>query len=228
MPAQQPLHVQHARPVLLLVPGRPGPPVHAPLGVQPELRQPQQAHRHPLRLARPLDRVPGPRPALLPPQPLLQVPEPVLLAEPGGEQFDHLQPGQLRRRSDQREPLLVPLDPGDDRLDRHVMPRDPPQADDLLPADLPPPAVEECVSLRASAWSSGRPGGAAAASCPTSASAPAAPPAVPSAAGRGAGRRAAAGSGTRSGGSRPRASTRGRTTVLEGVARRRRRPGVAR
>src|SRR4030088_1695555 len=85
MTAEQPLHVQHTRTVLLLVPGRPEPPVHFACGFQPELGQPQQAHRHPLGLARPHDRVPGPRPALLPTQPSLQVPEPVLLSEASGE-----------------------------------------------------------------------------------------------------------------------------------------------
>src|SRR3954462_4057865 len=142
MTAEEPLHVQHTRAVLLRVPGRSEPPVHFAFGFQPELGQPQQAHRHPLSLARPLDGIPGPRPALLPPQPLLEVPEPVLLSEAGGEQFHHLQPGQPHSRDDQREPLLVSLDTGDDRLDRHVMPRDPPDADDLLPVDLPLAAVD--------------------------------------------------------------------------------------
>src|ERR1700737_1617349 len=71
MTAEQPLPVQHTGTVLLLVPGRPEPPVHFAFGFQPELRQPQQAHRYPLGLARTLDRGLGPRPALLPPPPLL-------------------------------------------------------------------------------------------------------------------------------------------------------------
>src|SRR5256885_1882980 len=79
VPPEQALHVQHARTVLAPIPRRAVPPVHLATRLQPELRQPQQAHRHPLRLTRPLDRIPGPRPALLPAQPLLQVPEPVLL-----------------------------------------------------------------------------------------------------------------------------------------------------
>ena len=74
-----------------------------------------------VRLTGPLDRVGRPRPALLPAQPLLQVAEPVLLPEASGEQFHHLQPRQFHRRGDQAEPLLVPLDLGDDRLDRHLM-----------------------------------------------------------------------------------------------------------
>ena len=84
-----------------------------------------------------------PRPALLPAQPLLQVAEPVLLPEPRREQLHHLQPRQLHRRGHQGEPLLVPLDLGDDRLDRHLPAQHAPQADDLLPADLPLPAVDE-------------------------------------------------------------------------------------
>src|SRR3954470_18491607 len=85
VPPEQTLHVQHARTVLTPIPRRSVPPVHLARRLQPELRQPQQAHRHPLRLTRPLDRVPRPRPALLPAQPLLQVPEPVLLTEPRRE-----------------------------------------------------------------------------------------------------------------------------------------------
>src|SRR5271165_5295315 len=90
-----------------------------------------------------LDRVGRPRPALLPAQPLLQVAEPVLLPEPRREQFHHLQPRQFHRRGHQGEPLLVSRDGGDDRLDRHLPPQDPPQADDLLPADRPLPSVDE-------------------------------------------------------------------------------------
>ena len=82
MPPHQPLRVQHAGTILLLVPRRPEPPAHFPARLQPKLQQPQQAHRHPLRLTGPLDRVGRPRPALLPAQPLLQVAEPVLLPEP--------------------------------------------------------------------------------------------------------------------------------------------------
>ena len=55
---------------------RPEPPAHLSRRLQPKLQQPQQAHRHPMRLAGPLDRVGRPRPALLPAQPLLQVAEP--------------------------------------------------------------------------------------------------------------------------------------------------------
>src|SRR5579875_4145524 len=139
----QPLRVQHTGTVLILVPRRPEPPVHFPGPLQPELQQPQQAQRHPLRLAGPLDRVLGPGPALLPPQPLLQVAEPVLLPEPGGEQLRHLQPRQVHGRGHQGEPLLIPLDLRHDRLDRHLPSQDPPQADDLLPADLPPAAVDD-------------------------------------------------------------------------------------
>src|SRR5512135_327835 len=144
---EQPLHIQHARPVLLPVPGRSEPPVHRAGRLQSKLCQPQQTHRHPLRLARPLDRVPRPRPALLPTQTLLQVPKPVLLPEPRGEQFHHLEARQLHGRADQREPLLVPLDLGHHRLDRHVVARDVPATHDLLPADLPPAAVEEGFPL---------------------------------------------------------------------------------
>src|SRR5512147_137163 len=144
---EQPLHVQHARPVLLPVPRRSEPPVHRTGRLQPKLRQPQQTHGHPLRLAGALDRVARPRPALFPAEPLLEVPEPVLLTEPRGEQIDHLEARQLHGRTDQREPLLVPLHPGDHRLDRHVVPRDVPATHDLLPADLPPAAVEERLSL---------------------------------------------------------------------------------
>src|SRR3954471_3440573 len=147
VPPEQTLHVQHARTVLTPIPGRAVPPVHLPLRLPPELRQPQQAHRHPLRLTRPLDRVPGPCPALLPTQPLLQVPGPVLLPEPRREQLHHLKSGQLHRRGAQGEPLLVPLDLGDHRLDRYVVTRDPPQALHLLPGDLSPSAVDEGVPL---------------------------------------------------------------------------------
>src|SRR5271166_558220 len=143
MPPHQPLRVQHAGTILLLVPRRPEPPAHLPGRLQPELQQPQQAHRHPLRLAGPLDRIGRPRPALLPAQPLLQVAEAVLLPEPSREQFHHLQPRQFYRRSHQGEPLLVSLDVGDDCLDRHLPPQYPPQADDLLPADRPLPSVDE-------------------------------------------------------------------------------------
>src|SRR5208282_787401 len=66
MPPHQPLRVQHARTILVLVPRRPEPPAQLPGRLQPELQQPQQAHRHPLRLTGPLDRVGRPRPALLP------------------------------------------------------------------------------------------------------------------------------------------------------------------
>src|SRR5271157_4458341 len=111
--------------------------------LQPELQQPQQAHRHPLRLTGPLDRIGRPRPALLPAQPLLEVAEPVLLPEPRREQLHHLQPRQLHRRGHQGEPLLVSLDGGDDHLDRHLPAQDPPQADDLLPTDCPLSAVDE-------------------------------------------------------------------------------------
>src|SRR5208337_1194157 len=65
--SEQPLHVEHTRP-LLLVPGRWRPPVRALLLIQVELQQPNQAYRHPLRLARLLDRVPRPRPGT-PPNP---------------------------------------------------------------------------------------------------------------------------------------------------------------
>src|SRR5271157_5623706 len=95
----------------------------------------------PLRLAGPLDRVGRPCPALLPAQSLLQVAEAVLLPEPRREQFHHLQPRQFHRRGHQGDLLLVSLDVGDDRLDRHLPPQHPPQADDLLPTDLPLPAV---------------------------------------------------------------------------------------
>src|SRR5512135_1593792 len=144
---EQPLHIQHARPVLLPVPGRSEPPVHRAGRLQSKLCQPQQTHRHPLRLARPLDRVPRPRPAFLPAQTLLQIPKPVLLPEPRGEQFHHLEARQLHRRTDQREPLLVALHLGDHRLDRHVVSRDVPATHDLLPADLPPATVEEGFPL---------------------------------------------------------------------------------
>src|SRR5512135_2852708 len=70
MTAEQPLHGQHTRTVLLPVPRRPEPPVHFAFGFQPELGQSQQAHRYPLGLARPLDGILGPRPALLPPSPV--------------------------------------------------------------------------------------------------------------------------------------------------------------
>src|SRR5207247_3259307 len=99
MPPHQPLQIQHAGTILVLVPRRTEPPVHLPGCLQPELGQPQQAQRQPLRLAGPLDRVLGPRPALLPTQPLLEVAEPVLLPEPRREQFDHLQARQLQGRS---------------------------------------------------------------------------------------------------------------------------------
>src|SRR5664279_3344818 len=147
MTPEQPLHIQHARSVLLLVPRRAEPPVHRSRRLQPELRQSQQTQRHPLRLAGPLDRVPRPRPALLPPQPLLQIAKPVLLSEPRAEQFHHLQPGQFHRRSDQREPLLVPLHLGHHRLDRHVVSRDVPATHHFLPADLPPATVQEGFPL---------------------------------------------------------------------------------
>src|SRR5512144_1027113 len=147
MTAEQPLHVQHTRPGLLPIPRRAIPPAHLPDGLPLELGQPQQTHRHPLGLAGALDGVPGPCPALLPTQPLFQVPEPILLTEPRSEQFHHLQPGQLRRRGHHGEPLLVALDPGDHRLDRHVGTRDPPPAHDLLPAHLPPATVEEGLPL---------------------------------------------------------------------------------
>src|SRR3982074_1493748 len=57
--AEDPLPPQHPRTILLLVPRRPVPPAHLAFGLQPELGQSQQAHRHPLGLARPPDRVPG-------------------------------------------------------------------------------------------------------------------------------------------------------------------------
>ena len=50
--------------VQILVPRRPEPPAHFPARLQPELQQPQQAHRHPLRLTGPLDRVGRPRQGL--------------------------------------------------------------------------------------------------------------------------------------------------------------------
>ena len=143
MPPHQPQPVQYAGTILLLVPRRPEPPAHLSRRLQPKLQQPQQAHRHPLRLAGPLDRVGRPRPALLPAQPLLQVAEPVLLPEPRREQLHHLQPRQLHRRGHQGEPLLVALDVGNNRLDWHLPAQDSPQADDLLPTDLPLPAVDE-------------------------------------------------------------------------------------
>src|SRR5262249_14983142 len=90
MPPPQPLRVQHAGTILVLVPRRPVPPVLLPGCLQAELQQPQQAHRHPLRLAGPLDRVLRPGPALLPTQPLLQVAEPVLLPEPGDRKSTRL------------------------------------------------------------------------------------------------------------------------------------------
>src|SRR5271157_3253084 len=40
MPSHQPLQVQHARPILVLVPRRPEPPVHLPGLLQLELGQP--------------------------------------------------------------------------------------------------------------------------------------------------------------------------------------------
>ena len=64
MPPHQSLRVQHARPVLVLVPRRPEPPGQLPGRLQPELQQPQQAHRYLLRLTGPLDRVGRPRLAL--------------------------------------------------------------------------------------------------------------------------------------------------------------------
>src|SRR3954464_13781473 len=75
MTPEQPLHIQHTRTLLRPIPWRRTPPVHAPRGVQAELQQPQKAHRHPLRLAGPLDRVLRPRPAFLPPEALFEVPE---------------------------------------------------------------------------------------------------------------------------------------------------------
>src|SRR5512135_1621282 len=69
MTAEEPLHIPHARAVLLPIPGRPQPPVLLTGRLQAEQGQPHQAHRHPLRRAGPLDRVPRPGPALLPPQP---------------------------------------------------------------------------------------------------------------------------------------------------------------
>ena len=47
-------------PVLLPIPGRTQPPIRGAFGLQPELSQPQQAQRHPLDLAGPLDRGLGP------------------------------------------------------------------------------------------------------------------------------------------------------------------------
>ena len=49
MTAEEPLHVPHARAVLLPIPGQPQPPVLLTGGLQAELGQPYQAHRHPLR-----------------------------------------------------------------------------------------------------------------------------------------------------------------------------------
>src|SRR5664280_1554242 len=147
MTPEQPLHIQYTRPVLLLVPRRSEPPVHRTRRLQSKLCQPQQTHRHPLCLARPLDRVPRPRSALLPAQPLLQIPKPVLLTEPRAEQLDHLETRQLHRRGDQREPLLVALHLGHHRLDRHVVARDVPATHPFLPTHLPPTAVQEGFPL---------------------------------------------------------------------------------
>src|SRR5512135_999508 len=63
---EQPLHIQHTRPLLGRIPRRLRPPDALALGLQPELNQPEQAHRRPLGLTRPLDRLASPRPALLP------------------------------------------------------------------------------------------------------------------------------------------------------------------
>ena len=93
-------------------------------------------------LADPLDRC-RPRSALLPDQSLLQIAEPVLLPEPRSEQLHHLQPRQFHRRGHQGEPLLVAFDVCNNRLDWQLPAQDSPQADDLLPTDLPLPAVDE-------------------------------------------------------------------------------------
>src|SRR5262245_15740278 len=134
----QPLQVEHARPRLAFVPRWVEPPRITLCFLQLELQQPQQRHRQQLQLRRADDRVLRPRPALLPPEPLLQVAEPVLLPEARAEQLQQLQPGQLARAADEREPLLVALDLGDDSLDLDLVAGDVPQAHDLLVPDVPP------------------------------------------------------------------------------------------
>jgi hypothetical protein len=141
--AQQPLEVQHTRPLLARVPRWPRPPVCLTRCLQLKLQQPQHRQTDPQRLTRPFDRQPRPRPTLLPAQPLFEVPETILLPEAGTEQLHDLQTAQRQRRTHQREPLAVPLHFIHHRLDDHVPTRHPPLAEYLLPTHVPHPAIHK-------------------------------------------------------------------------------------
>src|SRR5262249_44836180 len=142
-----PLQVHHAGPRLPLIPGGAEPPAVARSLLQPELQQPQQGHRQQLQLRGAQDRLLGLGAALLPAQPLLEVAEAILLAEAAAEDLQQLQPAQVAGAADQREPLRVALDLGDDDLDRDVGAGHAPQAHDLLPADGTPAAVQPGLAL---------------------------------------------------------------------------------